>query len=272
MEKIFYQSSLPRSGSTLLQNILAQNSDIYATPTSGVLELVFAARGNYTDSPEFQAQDSAIMKTAFQAFCRFGMEAYYNAITNKKYIVDKSRGWGIHYSFLDSVFPNPKIICMVRDLRDIYCSMEKNFRKNPEKASPLVDWSKMQGTTIPKRIDLWANGVPVGMALERLSEIIRLGTDKHMLFIKYEDLCMYPDAEMTKIYKFFELEYFEHDFDNIEQATKEDDEVYGVFGDHTIRQKLEPMQSQAKAVLGKDVCDWIYNNYAWFYQYFGYKK
>jgi sulfotransferase len=161
---------------------------------------------------------------------------------------------------------------MVRDLRDVFCSMEKNFRKNPEKASPLVDWSKMQGTTIPKRIDLWANGVPVGMALERLSEIIRLGTDKHMLFIKYEDLCMYPDAEMTKIYKFFELEYFEHDFDNIEQATKEDDEVYGVFGDHTIRQKLEPMQSQAKAVLGKDVCDWIYNNYAWFYQYFGYKK
>ena len=110
MEKIFYQSSLPRSGSTLLQNILAQNSDIYATPTSGVLELVFAARGNYTDSPEFQAQDSAIMKTAFQAFCRFGMEAYYNAITNKKYIVDKSRGWGIHYDFLNFIQPNPKLL------------------------------------------------------------------------------------------------------------------------------------------------------------------
>ncbi len=35
MENIFYQSSLPRAGSTLLQNILAQNPDIYATPTSG---------------------------------------------------------------------------------------------------------------------------------------------------------------------------------------------------------------------------------------------
>ena len=46
MEKIFFQSSLPRAGSTILQNILAQNPEIYATPTSGVLELVYAARAN----------------------------------------------------------------------------------------------------------------------------------------------------------------------------------------------------------------------------------
>ena len=65
MDKLFFQSSLPRAGSTLLQNILAQNPDVYATPTSGVLELVFAARGNYTNSPEFKAQDSDLMKTGF---------------------------------------------------------------------------------------------------------------------------------------------------------------------------------------------------------------
>ena len=63
MEKIFYQSSLPRAGSTLLQNILAQNPDIYATPTSGVLELIFGARANYTTSAEFKAQDAETMKT-----------------------------------------------------------------------------------------------------------------------------------------------------------------------------------------------------------------
>ena len=62
MEKLFFQSSLPRSGSTLLQNLLAQNPDIYATPTSGVLELIFGARANYTTSPEFIAQDAELMK------------------------------------------------------------------------------------------------------------------------------------------------------------------------------------------------------------------
>jgi sulfotransferase len=161
---------------------------------------------------------------------------------------------------------------MIRDLRDIFCSMEKNYRKNPEQANPILDWSKMQGTTVPKRIDIWANGIPVGLALERLAEMFRLGTDKHILFVKYEDLCLYPDTEMTRIYKHFDLPYFQHNFDNIEQVTKEDDEVYGVFGDHTIRTKLEPLQSQAKKILGTDVCDWIYNNYKWFYDRFGYRK
>ena len=79
--KIFYQSSMPRAGSTLLQNILAQNPDFYVTPTSGLLELIFGARLNYTNSPEFKAQDSASMKKAFLAFSRAGMEAYFKART-----------------------------------------------------------------------------------------------------------------------------------------------------------------------------------------------
>lgn len=272
MEQIFYQSSLPRAGSTLLQNIIAQNPDFYATPTSGVLELIFAARANYTDSPEFKAQDSELMRTGFLTFCREGMKGYYNAITDKKYIIDKSRGWGIHYDFLNTIFPEPKIICMVRDLRDIFASMEKNFRKNPEKASPILNWNNMQGTSVPKRIDIWAQTPPVGMALERLGEIFRMGINSKMLFVKFEDLCLYPETEMKRIYSYLGVPYFEHDFDNIQQVTKEDDEVYGAFGDHEIRTILAPVPSKAKQLLGKDVTDWIYNNYQWYFQQFRYSK
>ena len=156
MEKLFFQSSMPRSGSTLLQNIFAQNPDMYATPTSGVLELVFAARGNYTNSPEFLAQDSELMKKGFLEFCQKGMIGYYEGITDRKYVVDKSRGWGIHYDFLNTIFPEPKVVCMVRNLKDVFASMEKNYRKNPEKQDPILDWSKMQGTSVPKRVDIWA--------------------------------------------------------------------------------------------------------------------
>ena len=42
VEQIYFQSSMPRSGSTLLQNIMGENPDFYVTPTSGVLELVLA--------------------------------------------------------------------------------------------------------------------------------------------------------------------------------------------------------------------------------------
>ena len=272
VEKLFFQSSLPRAGSTLLQNIIGQNPDFYVTPTSGLLELVFAARGNYTDSPEFKAQNSELMKKGFIGFCQKGMDGYFNAITDKKYVMDKSRGWGIHYDFLNEIYPNPKIVVMVRDLRDIFCSMEKNFRKSSLQANPILSHAEMRGTTTPKRIDIWAQSQPVGLALERLQEILRQGLDRNMLFVKFEDLCLYPETELNRIYQFLELPYYAHDFDNIEQITVEDDEVYGVYGDHTIKQKLELPHSQAKKVLGADVTNWIWDNYQWFFNRFNYKK
>lgn len=276
-KKIFFQSSLPRAGSTLLQNIIGQNPDFYVTPTSGVLELAYGVRGNYSNSPEFKAQDSQLMEAGYKAFLTKGFPAFYDAITDKPYVVDKSRGWGVHYDFLNFFYPNPKIIVMVRDLRDVFCSMEKNFRKSQQKSNPILNHAEMTGTTTPKRIDIWARSQPVGLAIERLGEIIRQGLDKNMLFVRFEDLCLYPETEMTRIYEFLDVPHFTHDFDNIKQITVEDDEVYGIYGDHKINNKLELPASQAKKVLGYNeagmlITDWIYENYKWFFNRFNYKK
>ena len=151
MKNLYFQSSLPRAGSTLLQNIMGQNPDFYVTPTSGVLELVYAARSNYSDSPEFKAQDTELMKKGFLSFCAGGINSYFEAITDKKYVIDKSRGWGVHYDFLNSFYPNPKIVCMIRDPRAIMASMEKNFRKNQHLDSGIVNHAEMTGTTTEKK-------------------------------------------------------------------------------------------------------------------------
>jgi sulfotransferase len=161
---------------------------------------------------------------------------------------------------------------MVRDLRDVFASMENNFRKNPDKAKAIVNWGEMRGTSVPKRIDVWSQSPTIGLAIERLQEMIRLGIDKQILFVKYEDLCLNPVTEMIRIYEYLGIDYFHHDFEHITQFTKEDDTVYGAFGDHTIRNDLKLLPSKAKQLLGKDVCDWIYNNYKWFNDYFKYTK
>jgi sulfotransferase len=270
VKQLFFQSSLPRAGSTLLQNVMGQNPEFYLTPTSGVLELVYAARNNYTNSPEFKAQDSTLMRSGFTSFCHGGVLGFFNAVTDKPYVLDKSRGWGIHYGFLNSFYPEPKVICMIRDLRGIYASMEKNFRKNPHMDSGIVNHANMTGTTTEKRIDVWASSQPVGLALERLSQIIKDGTSKKMLFVKYEELAKNPAQELGRIYKYLDLPYFEHDFNNIEQITQEDDSVYGIYGDHTIRKKLEPLPVDHKEVLGAAACNWIKTNYKWFYDEFKY--
>lgn len=273
LQQIFFQSSMPRSGSTLFQNIIAQNPDFYATPTDGTLELLYAARQNYTDSPEFRAQDSELMLKGFAGFCRDGLLGFYQNITDKPYVMCKSRGWGIHRDFLHSFYPNPKIIVLVRDLRDILASMEKKFRGNPTKADNVLDWSRMQGTTTPKRVDQWLSTPPVGLAFERLSEMARQGIDRHCLFIKYEDLVMHPQTTMTMLYEYLGVKHFKHDFDNVEQVTKEDDEVYGIYGDHVIRHRIEWRKSDAEKVLGRDVCKWIKDNpaFEWYNSKFGYR-
>jgi len=268
--KIYFQSSLPRAGSTLLQNVVGQNPEFYVTPTSGVLELVYAARANYSSSPEFKAQDGELMKEGFLSFCKGGVEGFFKAITDKPFVLDKSRGWGVHYGFLNSFYPDPKIVCMIRDPRDIFTSMEKNFRKNQHQDSGIVNHAEMKGTTTEKRIDTWVNSQPVGLAMERLQQIVKEGIDNKMLFIKFEDLCSRPDVEMKRMYNYLELPEFKHDFNNVEQITMEDDSVYGIYGDHNIKTKISPQPSKYNEILGKGASDWIRNHYGWFYDNFGY--
>ena len=163
---------------------------------------------------------------------------------------------------------------MVRNLKDVLASYEKIYRKNPQYADPTRNDLDARGTTVHKRMDEWLNPKStIGRAVERIFEIIRLGYDNKILFVKSEDLCLYPETEMTRIYQYLEIPHFKHDFDHIEQITSEDDEVYGLAPDlHTIRPKLEMKPSDADAVLGKDITKWLHDNFKWYYDKFGYQK
>lgn len=270
--KIFFQSSLPRAGSTLLQNILAQNPSFYVTPTSGLLELIFGARLNYTNSPEFKAQDPVAMKRAFLAFSRAGMEAYCAALTDKPYVVDKSRGWGVHFDLLQMIYgEEPKIICLVRDLRQILASLEKKFRQNPDKYRPVENHSNLTGTTTFKRTILALQSAPVGLALDRLIEVHQRGWAKKILFLRFEDLTSQPATVLARVYQYLGVPEFAHNFDKVAQVTNEDDAVFGIAGLHDIRPKVEPLAYDYLEVLGRDAVRHIQQNYGWYLQMFGYQ-
>lgn len=271
MKKIFFNSSLPRSGSTLLQNLISNNPNFYCTPTSGVSDLVLNSKNVYANSQSFLAQDKDAMQNAFLGFCRAGMQGYFNNITDKDLIVDKSRDWGIHYNLLSMLQTEPKIVCMVRDVRSIYSSMEKNFRKNPHRENHIQNAPQLVGTTLDKRINIWADGVPVGIAMDRLKDCIQQGIDKKMLFIRYEDLMANPENEMKRFYEYVEQPYYEqHDFENVTQYTHENDTIHGIYGDHTLRTKFEMKPNDFEDILGFKLCNDIKNTYKWFYDYFGY--
>lgn len=273
MKQIIFHSSLPRSGGSALQDILAQNLDFHTESSSGLVNLLIPTKDSY-QLPEFKARSLKLAEPRLQGLCKGALEGYYNSITDKKYIVDRNSQWSIHRSFLNSFYPEPKIVCMVRDLRDIFASKEKQFRQNQYKYESGRKVQEMQGTTLPKRVDMWIANSNFGIALESLNEVIRQNYDDKILFIKYEDFCLRPESEMIRLYQHLDIPAFEHNFDEIVKVTKNDYEVYdghdqedmgSVYG-------LKRKPSDYKIVLGADVSDWIYDNYKWFFTKFNYKK
>jgi sulfotransferase len=263
--KIFFNSSMPRSCSTLFQNILANNPDFYATPTSTLLDMLLVSKKVYSTSSTVKAQDEEEMKKAFLMYSRFAVDGFFHGITDKPYVIDKSRGWAINMPYLKSFYPNPKVICLVRDLRDIVASMEKNYLKNPDKTP---------ASTLPERVTMWMNNQskPVGSTLSNLKEVIHRGFDKEIKFIRCEDLCDDPASVMKDVYNYLEVPYREVDYQNIIQVTNEDDKFHGIYGNHKIKPSIEPLQSDGLEVLGELIYDQLYEANKWYFQYFNYLK
>ena len=270
VQKIFYNASLPRAGSTLLQNVMMQNPDIYSTPTSGVGELLLSARTIYSSGDAFKAQDPEEMKKAFSGFCKGGIYGYFNSITDRPYVLEKSRAWLGNRSFINFFEENPKIIVMVRDIRSIFSSMEKNFRKNPHKDPMIVNGAELKNMTTPARIDHFSVSPPIGPSLEWLFESVHQGYDKDIHFIKFEDFSIDPETEIKKVYNYLNIPYFKHDFENVQQLTQENDVIHGIFGDHKISPKVRPIPEDYIDILGKVESDRLRNHYDWFYKRFNY--
>ena len=111
---------------------------------------------------------------------------------------------------------------------------------------------------------------PVGLALDRLIEVHQRGWAKKILFVRFEDLTTQPAATMQKVYAYLGIPEFAHLFDKVAQVTQEDDQVFGIPGLHEIRPKVEPLPSDYLDVLGRDAVRHLQQQYAWYFQLFGY--
>jgi sulfotransferase len=270
VQKIFFNASMPRSGSTLLQNVMMQNPEIYSTPTSGVIEFLLQTRSIYTSGDAFKAQDPEEMEKGFKNFCKTGLYGFYDGITDRPYVMEKSRGWLGSYNFLNFFESEVKMICMVRDLRGIFASMEKNYRKNPHKDPMIVNVGELKNMTTKSRIDHFSIAPPIGPSLEWLNEAIHQGYDKNILFIRFEDFSKNPEEEIKKIYEYLEIPYFSHDFNNVQQLTHENDIIHGIFGDHKIHPEIKPIPSDFMSILGREECIRIKSHYDWYFKKFNY--
>ncbi len=78
MKTIHFVAGLPRSGSTLLCNILNQNPKFHATATSGILDIVLAIRNQWENVDTLKAAPNKPGK-AKPNKVMIGIKAFLNA-------------------------------------------------------------------------------------------------------------------------------------------------------------------------------------------------
>ena len=269
MDKLIFNCSMPRSGSELIQVILHQNPRIYASTTSPLHAFLTQTQGILA-SETVRSQNKNIMRKGYMSMCKHMTEGWYKGITDRPVVIDKSRDWSSEYEWINEWNRDPKIICMVRDLRSIAASMERNFRKNKHN-SFMEQPNEMQNLTVLDRVNTWLNGVPVGLSLKRIQNLFQKRLDGKIFFIKYEDFCKDPDSWMPNIYDFIGEELYLHDYNNIIKEIEEDDSAFGIFGNHQVRQVLEePKPNDWEDMIDENIAFGIRDSFSWYFDAFGY--
>ena len=251
-KKLRFIAGLPRSGSTLLCNLLCQNPAFRATHTSGCLDVLFATRNHWDSLAEHKSHP---LPEAKLNVLRAILNAYHSEYP-QPVIFDKCRGWLSHLEMLENLMgEKAKVLVCVRSIPDVLSSMEKLNRATAKiKQPPGEAQNYAQFQTIEGRCDYWMRAdALVGTALNRVRDALHRGFGDRMHFIDYEHLTAYPDRTMQRVYQFLEEPVYQHNFDDVAQITEEDDEVHGYVNLHKIHPKVVSRPSDAVSVLGPNL-------------------
>lgn len=253
MKDFFMVSGLPRSGSTLLMNIMGQHPDVHVTPTSGCHEILWSTRNTWSSFVEHKADKVASSPKNLQRVLNSILNSYHD--TDKNIIIDKHRSWIHSIELLEFVLgKKAKIIVPVRSSCEILSSFEKLYRKNAHLNTPPGNFLGSQ--TVEGRVQYWASGEgEFGIATNRIKDALSRGLADRLLFVEFDSLTKNPKYTMDKVWEFLEMSPIKHDFNNVEQLTKEDDSTTPYGNLHDIRPIVEPVNDDSLSILGKDICN-----------------
>jgi sulfotransferase len=242
-------SGMPRSGSTLLCNILAQNPQLNAVAPPGILDVMFLVRHRWNRIVEFRAAPNEPGKLRV---LRGILASYYAAAgVTEPVVLDKSRAWLGMIEMAETVLGRPvKILVPVRDVRDVMASFEKLWRQIPAMRELTAKGGEGADTPLG-RCEIWARGDhPIGLQYNRIRDAVQRGYRDRLHFVEYEALTREPEATLAGIHRFLGLDPFSYNYNDIRQATWDIDEMYAVPGLPRVRAALEPAASQWQQVLG----------------------
>lgn len=225
MKNFIALSGLPRTGSTLLASILFQNPNIHTEGSSALYRLMYDMQVSLETESSLWIKGSGRQDVKSKLMSEIPNIYYSN--TTAPNVFDKNVAWvfpgGVEL-IQDNIRSDPKIIAMIRPVEEIIQSFIRLRKLNNWQGDIESDLRDPQNPLI-------------GLAAFWVEQA-QLRNDDKFLFIQYDDLVDHTKDVLKSIYDFCEIEYFEHDLNNIENKNPENDEHWGLVGLHDIRRTI----------------------------------
>lgn len=244
---IHFIAGLPRAGSTLLAALLRQNPRFEASIQSPIGYAVDALL------PAFSGQNEAAVfyDDATRVRSLRGLFTAYYA-DNHGVVFDTNRRWCTHAALLKELYPESKIICMLRPPAHVVDSIERMVQKNPLQMSAIFG-SCVTANVYARAHALMQRTGLVGYAFEAFRELFYGPNRDMMLPIEYAELAQHPARVMAWLHEQLHEEPFAYDFKNVEPipGAAEFDQSINTPGLHDL--KREVVYSPRNSILPPDL-------------------
>jgi sulfotransferase len=249
-----FMAGLPRSGSTVLSALLNQNPEVYSSPQTDLIGMLYEVESKI---PTYESYRAKLMLPNF-ASVLYGMADNFYAPIDKPVIIDKNRGWGTPHNWDNlSLYVNPdgKVILTMRPILEVLASFirvaqqtKKAIGGNPYLNENL--WATHYRDTVDAQVDsIMSTNGEVDRAIFSIANLTKNHRDK-VYVVWFDDLLKNPATTMNSIYDFLGLGAFKHNFNNIKSVDNHDDLTgYGMIGLHDVGKKLNKPKTRAEDYL-----------------------
>lgn len=269
MEKsIIYVTGLPRSGSTLLCQLLDEHPSVYSTGHSSPLSQVFNhLRTHLSDDPFLLSQLDVDFELTYNRLLNAyrGFINGWFAETGLPVVVDKNRGWLRMIETVDLLDPGFKMLVCIRDLRQIFGSIEAQHRK-----SLLLDFPDHMPphSTYERADNLFGKEGVIGGPLKSIEYLLRdapMSIRQRVAFVSFESLMDNPQGTMDVLYQWLELPPARFDPQNLTVRPHESDSYYRWKYRHNTYPSIQPPLAHS---ISPRIEEELLKNFAWFFDQF----
>lgn len=260
-------AGLPRSGSTLLCQLLAEHPHVYSDGHSSPLcSVLTRLRHGISDDEFFLSQlDVDFDRTyARLASATRGFVRGWYADEDKAVVVDKNRAWLRNFEYLLAVEPDARLLVCVRELGQIYGSVEARHQR-----TILIDFpDHIANHDRYARADvLFAKDGVIGNPLRAIEAVQDLppAIQQRIHLVKFERLVLDPLATMDEVHRWLGIEPHRFDPAHLTVRAHESDSHYRHKYPH---RQFAAIETPATHVIPARIQSEIERTYSWFYDHF----